>query len=179
MDLNNILVFSTNSIFPYPVSGFDNIKAVISSNFFNVIAEFSKLTKEEVDEWQYGELNLYLTSVEERSIVFLIFELPGIKALFDINVHLLGLTEVDKEFILGSASTLVNIYLVENTNNYLKAIRTLNLRMDLTQKIKEAWSKQTEMKMNPEEYNQVISKIELNYSTQELKRLSIVSQKFK
>ncbi len=178
MDLNNILVFSTNRLFPYPVSGFDNIKAVISSNFFNVIAEFSKLTDEEVNEWQYGELNLYLTSVEERSIVFLIFELPGINALFDINVHLLGLTDADKNFILGSASTLVNIYLVESTNNYLKAIRTLNLRKELTQKIKEAWSNQSEMKMSAEEYNQIISKIESNYSTQELKRQSIFSQKF-
>jgi hypothetical protein len=178
MDLDNILVFSTNSLFPYPVGEFDNIKAVISSNFFNVIAGFSKLTNEEVNEWQYGELNLYLTSVEELSVVFLIFELPGIKALFDINVHLLGLTDVDKNFILGSASTLVNIYLVENTNNYLKAIRTLNLRKDLTQKIKEAWSKQAEMKMSAEEYNQIISKIESNYSTQELQRLSIFSQKF-
>lgn len=147
--------------------------AMLNHAFFDVVCVLKNVTKQEVKEWRKGKLSVYL--YENENIPYFCLDF-GTWSL-DVNINM---NKVKADYVdawLNSESNLINLFLVEESNGILNAMRTITIPVEIEERIRDLCEVQTNFSVN--EIDLRIQKTLSKYSTKQMINKADLSYKLK
>lgn len=117
----------------FPIKIKDGISASFRSYRIDHLIGLKHISKNEAESFNSGEIKVYLSKVND--VIFLLTEIEGVLAVSDAPLLLDIIDEDYSPIPKGDMSYLLNIFLVDTSDNILKGMRVIGLSNDLSNKL--------------------------------------------
>ena len=117
----------------FPIKIKDGISASFRGSRMDHLIGLNRISKKEVESFNSGEIKIYLSKVND--VIFLLTEIEGVLAVSDAPLLLDIIDEDYSPIPKGDMSYLLNIFLVDTSDNMLKGMRVIGLSNDLSHKL--------------------------------------------
>jgi hypothetical protein len=143
---------------------------VLNGPSFDIIAFYSNLTQEKIDDWLQGKIMHGV--VVERSIPIFVIDL-GKSWRMDIYLNiLLEDEELQRKFFEGDLDqATIHLTLVSYSDSIIQGIRTIAIEPDLMSQIKEACFRQISVYKSAEECQDVAEEMMAKWSSEDLRAM--------
>lgn len=144
---------------PNPIPHFDNVRAELTTSFFNIIQNLSKPTIREINAWNTMKFSYGVFA--QSDIPFFLVDFGGWR--FDISINILKIHKDHLKDWFDNEADFMGMYLVDADSNVLKAMR--HIHFTSTDKIKGILRRQALRYKNADEVDEMIRRIVAKNST--------------
>lgn len=139
---------------------------------FHLPIGLRNIRDDEIYAFRKGKIDIDIAFIDD--IIFIIFEIDKVVMLSDVPFHIaLSTTPLEALELKDGESYLLHMFLIDTSNNELKAMRLVGLSEKFSHVLKALIDKQLEGFFNMEDYERKLNNILNNMTQQDLRRVSL------
>lgn len=139
--------------------------ASINENLFDIIIGMEKPsnTEQKIIRQEPLRYGVYIN----KNVPFILFDFRFQNYSFDCSINFYKVKSEERENWLKTESNIINLSLVDTSNNIMKGVRLISVEIKFIRLIKQSLKMQL-TSMHPDDIEKIISEVYTKYSTNEL-----------